>query len=602
MREAIVEGPNGEEITLDVPDNASNEDIRAFAKNNYKQFNQAKEGERELDLLEVPEAAWKNLLPSAAKLGKDLLQVVQHPIDTASSMLDLGKGIIQLAVPGEQGDEETARAVGRMVVKRYGGWKEIKNTMATDPVGFASDLSVFLTGGLGPALSKAGEIGGKIGQTYGKLPQMVREGIRDTPVHDKGTLAKRGQMGNQVSRGGVASPDLPSKPNWLENSGDWLSKAGSNIDPMRQTGRFIGYGARKVGNIATDIQGSLTGVGQDVMKQTFGAGLRNSKAWKQGFKYVEDADVLVREARKNVKGLASKAKERYLTGLSKLLKEAPPTNWKPVITRMQELQKSLVDQVTGQHPTVRNTAEIAKIREIADIISEVMANPNMQNAAGFDYLKKQLNKVQVNQKTMPDAYRVRTGMADAVRSEIAEVYSKYDGMMAQWQGFKNLDGELAAAFGTDKHTSLDATLRKLQAAMRNQVNTSMGNKRQLLREIDPTQSLADKISGQAVRKVTPRGMAGKIGPMGVAGVGVAGGPGLAAGLFALESPNIMGRTNFLAGQIASPFAKAGEAIGPKGGRALSQGLIQAGRVKQVNDEVDHEMTLKKKAPKKKKRK
>ena len=84
-------------------------------------------------------------------------------------------------------------------------------------------------------------------------------------------------------------------------------------------------------------------------------------------------------------------------------------------------------------------------------------------------------------------------------------------------------------------------------------------------------------------------------------MGVAGGPSLAAGLFALESPNIMGRTNFLAGQIASPFAKIGKAIGPKGGRALSQGLIQAGRVKQIDDEVDYEMTLKKQAPKKKKR-
>ena len=600
MREAIVEGPNGEEIVLDVPDDASNEDIMAFAKDNYQQFNQAKEGERELTFGEVASGAAENLAPSAIKLGNDLYQAVRHPIDTAGSLLDLGKGIVQLAVPGEQGDEETARAVGRMMAKRYGGLKAIKKTMATDPVGFISDLSMFLTGG-GTAIAKAGQVGGKLAKTYGQLPQMVRQGIKDMPIHDAGTMVKRGQMGNQLSRGGKAGPDLPVKPNFVEGFGQGMAKLGSTIDPMRQTGRLIGYGARKAGNIATDIQGSLTGVGQDVMKQTFSAGLRNSKAWKQGFKQVEDADVLVREARQNIKGLASKAKERYLTGFSKLLKEAPPTNWQPVIARMRELQKSLVDQVTGQHPTVRNPAEIAKIREIADIISEVMADPKMQNAAGFDYLKKQLNKVQVSQKTMPDAYRVRTGMADAVRNEIADVYSKYDGMMEQWQGFKNLDGELAAAFGKDKHTSLDATLRKLQAAMRNQVNTSMGNKRQLLREIDPTQSLADKISGQAVRKVTPRGMAGKIGPMGVAGVGVAGGPSLAAGLFALESPNVMGRTNFLAGQIASPFAKAGKAIGPKGGRALSQGLIQAGRVKQIDDEVDYEMTLKKQAPKKKKR-
>lgn len=598
-KEVTLAGPNGEEIIVDVPDNASKEDIMAFVQQNVGKFNQAKEGERELNWGEVASGAWENLPQSAVKLGNDLYQAVKHPIDTAGSLLDLGKGIVQLAVPGEQGDEETARAVGRMMAKRYGGLKAIKKTMATDPVGFISDLSMFLTGG-GTAIAKAGQVGGKLAKTYGQLPQMVRQGIKDMPIHDAGTMVKRGQMGNQLSRGGKAGPDLPVKPNFVEGFGQGMAKLGSTIDPMRQTGRLIGYGARKAGNIATDIQGSLTGVGQDVMKQTFSAGLRNSKAWKQGFKYVEDADVLVNEARDNIRGLKHNAQKRYKRDFKKMVDSAPPTDWRPVAKKFNELADSTFDAVTGEYSLIDDVAEMEKLKRIEFHVRKVLSDPKMQNAAGYDYLKKMINKVKISDD-MDVAKRVQAELSDAVKSEIVKVYDAYDGMMDQYSGFKSLQSELASAFGKDKHTSLDATLRKLQAAMRNQVNTSMGNKRQLLREIDPTQSLADKISGQAVRKVTPRGMAGKIGPMGVAGMGAYGGAGAAGALFGLESPNIMGRTNFLAGQIASPAYKIGKAIGPKGGRALSQGLIQAGRVKQIDDEVDYEMTLKKQAPKKKKR-
>ena len=557
--------------------------------------------EDSMPAMDVASQALQNLEPSGKKVVSDLADVLMHPIDTASSLLDLGKGIVQLAIPGEQGDEETARAVGRIMQKRYGTLENMKRTLATDPVGFMSDFSAFLTGG-GTALAKAGQIGGKIGQTYGKLPQMVREGIRDTPVHDKGTLAKRGQMGNQVSRGGVDSPDLPRKPNWLEDSGNWIAKAGSNIDPLRQTGRGIALGGKKLGNLATAVQGSLTGVGQDVMTQTFGAGLRNSKAWKTGFKQVEDADILVNEARKNIKGLAKNAKARYVKDLDQMVKSAPPTKWGPIISKLREWKKSTLDPVTGRHSTIKNPAEMQKIVNMGELINEVLSDKGMHNAAGFDFLKKQLSKVKISAKDMPDAARLQASTTQAVKSEIVNVYSKYDTMMDQYSGFKSLDSELSSAFGKDKHTSLDATLRKLQAAMRNQVNTSMGNKRQLLREIDPTQSLADKISGQAVRPIMPRGMAGKVGPMGVVGAGATAGAPLAAGLFALESPNLMGRANFLAGQAASPFKKVGEFLGPKGGRAAAQGLLQAGRVKRVDEQADAEMTLRKKAPKKIKKK
>jgi len=603
MKEVTLEGPNGEEIILDVPDDASNEDIMAFAQQNVGKFNQAQDGERELEWGEVGQQAWRNLPKSGLQLAKDLLQVVRHPIDTASSVLDLGMGIIELAVPGEQGHEKTARAVGQAILKRYHGGKNIKKTMANDPVGFASDLAAALTGG-GTALSKIGQIGGKLAKTYGisngKLAGAVKQGIKDTPIHDAGTMVKRGQMGNQLSRGGVASPDLPRKPNWLENSGDWLAKAGSNIDPMRQAGRGMAWTTKAGANLFGDVQGKLTGAGHDVMKQNFSAGLRNSEPWKTGMKYADDSDSLVNEALDNMAMLKYEAGERYTANLEKMVKASPKTSWRNIKIKLRKLQKSMYDPVTGKHSNVKNPAEMEKIYEIGDLIGEVMSDPKMHDAAGFDWLKQRVREININEDAMPTAYRMQNGTARAVHAEVSRAYPPYRHMQDDYHKFKKLEKELHSSFGKDKHTALDQVLRKLHQAMRNNANT--GRKRGLLREIDPTQSLADQIAGQASRETMPRGMMGVGGPAAAGTMGALGSTGGALALVGLSSPRAMGKTNFGMGRLASPFAKAGEAIGPQGGRALSQGLIQAGRVKQINDKVDHEMTLKKKAPKKKKRK
>jgi hypothetical protein len=120
--------------------------------------------------------AGKNFASSGIKFGKDIVQMIAHPIDTAQSVYGLGKGVVQLMIPGEQGNEDIARAVGKHFKGRYGTIENIKKTFATDPVGFAADLSGLMTGGgmamvgAGKAITKAGAIGAKLGAN--KIPSM----------------------------------------------------------------------------------------------------------------------------------------------------------------------------------------------------------------------------------------------------------------------------------------------------------------------------------------------------------------------------------------------------------------------------------------------
>jgi len=102
--------------------------------------------------------AKQNFVPSSKQLVKDTIEMITHPVQTAKSLYELGSGVVQLAIPGEQGNEDTARAVGQHFADRYGSIKKAKETFATDPAGFAVDALGVITGGasLGVGVAKAG--------------------------------------------------------------------------------------------------------------------------------------------------------------------------------------------------------------------------------------------------------------------------------------------------------------------------------------------------------------------------------------------------------------------------------------------------------------
>lgn len=124
---------------------------------------------------DVPGEALANLPSSAASFYKGLVTAITNPVQTATGILDVGAGALQKLLPKDLVDlvnkidtnpeaskraVEMANAVGGMFKDRYGSVEALKNTLATDPVGAAADLSTLFTGGAGatariaPATSK----------------------------------------------------------------------------------------------------------------------------------------------------------------------------------------------------------------------------------------------------------------------------------------------------------------------------------------------------------------------------------------------------------------------------------------------------------------
>jgi len=127
-------------------------------------------------LLETGVEAVSNIPASAIQFGKGLFEAVTNPVQTSMGLLDLAAGTLQkgagavLPQPvmdfiasidnpeAAQRAADTANQFGGMYADRYGSVDKIKNTIATDPVGFAADFSTILSGGAGVA-GRAGMTG-----------------------------------------------------------------------------------------------------------------------------------------------------------------------------------------------------------------------------------------------------------------------------------------------------------------------------------------------------------------------------------------------------------------------------------------------------------
>ena len=116
----------------------------------------------------------KNVLPSAAKFARDTITPLLSPIETAKSVTELGKSLISLIRPGEQGNEELARSVGAYYKERYG--ENFAETLRTDPIGVLGDVAIFINaaGGTARLATKAAGASQKVQKGAGAVSQFGR--------------------------------------------------------------------------------------------------------------------------------------------------------------------------------------------------------------------------------------------------------------------------------------------------------------------------------------------------------------------------------------------------------------------------------------------
>jgi hypothetical protein len=282
----------------------------------------------------------ETLRRSGGDFVSSIVQSVSHPIKTAKTMGELALGVVEKAIPGEQHHEQVADAMGNYFAERYGGPENVQKTALEDPVGFASDLSVFFTGG-GSALTKAGTISkvgtlAKTGEALTKVGQMV------DPIGV--TMKAGGAALESATKGRTIGASPKSLNNPVVDAAkrlnvDLLASAQSNsrVPAILEATAAKGLFGKQILQRVDDIQRSLMNIGEDMIKQT-------GKA--------DDLGVAGEAISKG----AEKFRDRFFTMKEELYKKAEfNSRGAPIIVdtkKTQDFIKTIMDEKIAAHKTV----------------------------------------------------------------------------------------------------------------------------------------------------------------------------------------------------------------------------------------------------------
>jgi len=439
----------------------------------------------------ILQQAVQNLPSSTYKLGADLVNTIIHPVTTAKSLLELGKGAISLAIPGEQPSEETAKAVARYFGNRYGSLPSIKQTFAQDPAGFLADVSVILSGG--------------------------------------STLAAK----------------VPS----LAKTAEKVSKVATAIDPVTGLVKAVPKVATGASILTREILGTTTGVGGEAITQAVKAGRSGGEAQQrfiQNLRGVSDPQDVVNRAFSALKQIGSERAAQYTKGIEGLKLAESPINFDPINKAIKNIVDNSIYRPKGSKTDVAkfSTATMKKIEELQDVVNDFSIDGALHTAEGVDILKRKIDDLYPLQAQASQEARVVAKLRDQVKQQILEQVPEYADVMKPYEEAIKLEKQMISELSLNKKANAGTTLRKLQSVMRNNVNTAYGNRFELINKLDP--ELLPDLSGQALSEVAPRGLQRAVSG-GVAAYGGFIDPTMLLGL-PFQSPRLIGEAALKTGQ------------------------------------------------------
>jgi hypothetical protein len=487
---------------------------------------------------DVAGSAVQNLIPSTGRVIGGVAEAVMSPVKTARSLVDLGAGAIQNALPeslvnaigADKPSQEMASKVGQFYKDRYGSMPGFKEALATDPAGVAADAASVLTGG---------------GAVAARVPGMSR-------------LA------------------------------EGLKRSASAVDPLANVARGAGAITRGVGSTAAALLGNTTGAGSEAIKQAYGAGRAGgSKAAEfsgnmRGNVPMTDvldaakADLSVMqkmksaEYNKNMQSVRGNKEVIDFTGINKSLADAKDK----VMYGSQVKNPQAAEALSSMQ------------KEIGDW--NKLDPAQYHTPEGMDALKQKIGGIVESIPFEAKTARMVGGdVYNSIKSEITKQAPEYAKTMKDYVAASDQIKEIERALSLGQKSSVDTAMRKLQSLMRNNVNTNYGNRQALARQLEQMggKDLMPALAGQALNSPTPRGLQA----LGATGTGVAAffNPSVLP-LLAAQSPRLAGEAALAAGRVAGAGRAGADALQRIPGvnkvdpRILANALYQMQQIKEQN--------------------
>ena len=403
----------------------------------------------------VAESGWKFL--------KDTVTPVLHPVQTATSLYSLGKGIVQLALPPEQRNKVNAQlltAIGEMVANRYGSREAFLNTMDTDPIGVMGDIALLLTGT------------GFAAKAVGKISSVAK-------------VAKK------ISNG--------------------LIKGSSYIDPLTlgwKSTKYLGGAGRvyaaQISNLGTDILDTATDIGRgtdEVRKINLLDNMRG----------ITDEGELVTTALENLNTLKQEKLSKYAKEIDALKLDTIIVKPKIINNIVEEISNNL-NKYDKYGQTLLDDADKIVRKKILQSIADFKNNPDMHTVAGLDFLKKQIDGFRPNSITAGNkGNALVTNAYNIVRDNITN--PKYKDIMKEYELASTQQASIIKELGLNNNAKVNKAmvLRKLKAAYKTESGgVNFKERKKMVKELDPSESLTDKLTGSALNPTFPQGMGGAL--------------------------------------------------------------------------------------------
>jgi hypothetical protein len=470
---------------------------------------------------EVGSEAISNIPGSAYEYGKDIVQAVAHPIDTATNLGGVIAGGVQKAgqaagLPGiDTSQVPKADAVGEYFANRYGGIEEFKKAVATDPVAVFGDFSTVLTGG---------------GGATARLPGIV------------------GRVGRVVSTAGRA------------------------IDPLTP----VVKGAELTARGAAGVSGMLTGTGGKPATLALETGLEGGERaakFREEMRGKAPTGDVVQEAVGAVDSIRNSRGAAYRQDMQQLGLDRTILSWNEVDTVVNEMNKVATFKGQSLSPSTQNIRNT--ITQAVDDWKQLRAG-EYWTPEGFDALKKKVGDIRDATERGTPERRVADMAYHGIRNSIVSQVPEYAKYMKAYEQSSKLISEMERTLSLNPNATLDTSLRKLQSVMRNNVSTSYGRRVDLAEILQKSGAphLMDRLAGSTLSSWAPRGLAAKVSaggsiPASIITALTTGNPAALAGLalLPLTSPRITG-------EIAHATGRAGRALSPL--RTLAPYVRQSG--------------------------
>ena len=472
-----------------------------------------------------------NVVGSAKGLLGDMWQMVRHPWETTKGLASVGHSLINLARPGEQGNEDIARAVGEYFAERYGGLDNLAETFKNDPVGLAADVAL-LVGGVGGAVAKAG--------------------------------GKTGQVASQVSR--VARTLDPSEAVIRGTAG-----------ATRLAGKGVAAGWNRGGETLAHVVGVGTGTGHLALQAAYQAGRAGAESMKNLVDAMRkrkpqteiDAEIISR-ANKSIRDMGEARREAYRSGMSGL--DNAVVDVQPIRAHITGMYDEW--RVGPERKLNEGNASVVRLRQIEKMVKEFVERTGGQHTSyDLDILKKDIWDLKGAADTAAgrSANRATDEVYHMIRDEIIRVDPQYKAIMEGWEATTEFITELTKELSLRKTNTQQQALRKLIQSLRDGVNTNFGGRAEMVHGLDP--QLTNLIGGRMLSQPVATGMARYLpGPAVGYGAGAAtfaGGVPAGVGVLGATSPRLMGEAALAAGRFArraqpvtAPVAAAARTVGP----------------------------------------